>query len=292
VLTQNEDALGWLRVVTKERANLTQSPEAARNVVGFCAGACVIRVPRLLHLRELGLELADARQDARQDAYSLGQHGEWFSLGYTFFAEDKDGATVIAAEHECRPVFLVVKHIPSGHLCHTAHSILIQLCLLNALEASMSKNPQFSSILCKSQRACIAWMLSSMPASKPAQSWPMPQASLASAPATRRRIFAVARRQVLPMPTGWTPGHSFRAHSHHDINAWYPAQGEKLLESQSVKSARASQSSRLATPNLSSQCLSAWLSVPPSPLLPNSRPATFLMASAVMSTLTKLSVWA
>ena len=60
-----------------------------------------------------------------------------------------------------------------------------------------------------------------------------------------------------------------------DINAWYPSQGRKALESQFMKSARALQSFRLAPPNLSSQCLSAWLSVPPSPPLPDSRQATF-----------------
>jgi hypothetical protein len=156
----------------------------------------------------------------------------------------------------------------------------------------MSRNPQLSSILCKSQRACIAWMPPSMPALRPAQSWSMRQASLASAPATRRRIFAVARRQVLPTPTGRTPGHLSRAQSRPDINAWYPAHGGKPLESQSVKSARASRSFRLAPPNLSSQCLSAWLSVPPSPALPDSRQATFLTASAVMPTSTKSGVWA
>jgi hypothetical protein len=83
----------------------------------------------------------------------------------------------------------------------------------------------------------------------------MPQASLASAPATRRRLFAVARRQVSPTTTaGRTPGRLSRAQSHPDINYRYLAQGGKPLESQSVKSARASRSFRLATPNLSSQC--------------------------------------
>jgi hypothetical protein len=46
----------------------------------------------------------------RQDAYSVGEHGEWVSLGHAFFAEDKDGMTVVAAEHEYRPVFVAVEY--------------------------------------------------------------------------------------------------------------------------------------------------------------------------------------
>jgi hypothetical protein len=85
----NEDALGWLRVVTKEMANLAQFPDEACNLVKFGACNCVKSVARLLHLQELGLELADERQDA----YSVGKHGEWVSLGHAFFAE---------RDHHCR----------------------------------------------------------------------------------------------------------------------------------------------------------------------------------------------
>jgi hypothetical protein len=58
-------------------------------------------------LRELGLELADERH-----AYSVGEQGEWVSLGHILFAEDKDGVTVVAAEHEYRPVFVADEYKP------------------------------------------------------------------------------------------------------------------------------------------------------------------------------------
>jgi hypothetical protein len=108
VLSHYEDALGGLGIVAKERANLAQSLEEALNLVEFCAGACVVRVPRLLRLRELGLELTDERQNA----YSIGKHGQWVSLGHAFFAEDKDGVTVVASKHKYRPVFVAVAHKP------------------------------------------------------------------------------------------------------------------------------------------------------------------------------------
>jgi hypothetical protein len=106
VLGHNEDALAWLRIIAEERANLAQLPEKVHSII--CAGTCVIRILRLLHLLELHLELADERQDA----YSVGEHGDWVSLGHAFIAEDKDGLTVIASEHEYRPVFVAVEYKP------------------------------------------------------------------------------------------------------------------------------------------------------------------------------------
>jgi hypothetical protein len=50
--------------------------------------------------------------DEGQDAYSVDEHGEWVSLGHAFFAEDKEGVTVVASEHKYRPVFVAVKHKP------------------------------------------------------------------------------------------------------------------------------------------------------------------------------------
>jgi hypothetical protein len=50
--------------------------------------------------------------DERQDAYSIGEHGEWVLLGHAFFAEDKDGLTVVALEHEYHPVFVAVEYKP------------------------------------------------------------------------------------------------------------------------------------------------------------------------------------
>jgi hypothetical protein len=65
-------------------------------------------------LRKLSLELADERQDA----YSIGGHGEWVSLGHALFAEDNNGVTVVAEEHEYRTVFVAVeyKHGPGRPL--------------------------------------------------------------------------------------------------------------------------------------------------------------------------------
>jgi hypothetical protein len=76
------------------------------NLIKFFAG--VIYVPKLLHLRESGPELVDKRQDA----YSVGKHGEWVFVCHAFFAEDEDGVTIIAAEHEYRPVFVAVEYKP------------------------------------------------------------------------------------------------------------------------------------------------------------------------------------
>jgi hypothetical protein len=50
--------------------------------------------------------------DERQDAYSVGKLGDRVSLGQTFFAEDKDGVTVVALEHKYRPVFVAVEYKP------------------------------------------------------------------------------------------------------------------------------------------------------------------------------------
>jgi hypothetical protein len=43
---------------------------------------------------------------------SVGKRGEWVSLGQAFFADDKDGVTVVAAEHEYHPVFVAVEYKP------------------------------------------------------------------------------------------------------------------------------------------------------------------------------------
>jgi hypothetical protein len=52
--------------------------------------------------------------DERQDAYSVGEHREWVSLGHAFFAEDEDGVTAVALEHEYHPVFVAVEYKPGS----------------------------------------------------------------------------------------------------------------------------------------------------------------------------------
>jgi hypothetical protein len=134
------------------------------NLIEFCAGACVVRVPRMLHLREVGLELADERQDT----YSVGEHGEWVSLGHAFFAEDKDGVTVVALEDEYRPVFLAIKYKPGPGRPLVSDRPQHFDPILSIECVGRIDEQEFSSVSCKSQRACIAWMPPSMPASRPA----------------------------------------------------------------------------------------------------------------------------
>jgi hypothetical protein len=82
------------------------------NLIKFYNGTCVIRIPRLFHLEDPGLELSDERQDA----YSIGKHGEWVSPGHAFFAEDKEGMPNAAVEHEYHPVFVAIKYKPCAVL--------------------------------------------------------------------------------------------------------------------------------------------------------------------------------
>ena len=86
---------------------------------------------------------------------------------------------------------LNVNYAPLGHSCRTDHNMSVQFSSLNALRASMRRNPQSSSWECSSQRTRITWMAPSIPASTLPASWVVPQAAFASIPATRSSHLAI-----------------------------------------------------------------------------------------------------
>ena len=91
---------------------------------------------------------------------------------------------------------LKVNCAPLGHSCRTSQSIAVRFASLNALHASMRRNPQSSSceFLCHiSLMACIP---PSIPVSTPPFICSVPQVALASCPVTQGSHFAINRRQV------------------------------------------------------------------------------------------------
>ena len=130
---------------------------------------------------------------------------------------------------------LNVNCAPLGHSCRTAQSMAVRFSSLNAFRASMRRKPQSSSFLCSSQKTRIAWMAPSIPASSPPASCVVPQAALASGPATLKRHFAIICLHVSPTPTGLIHGCLSSAISRPLMSARLAAQGGCPFQSHSTK---------------------------------------------------------
>ena len=170
-----------------------------------------------------------------------------------------------------------------GHSCRTTHNMAVRFSLLKEYHASMMRNPQSSSCVCSSQRTRIAQMAPYIPASTPPASGMVPQAAFASVPVTRSRHFAISLHQVSPTLTDLIPGCLSRAISRPLISALWAAHGGRPFPIHFIKSPTINRSYPLAAPNRRSQCCSETDSVPPGPAPPESRPATAITMSSVMS---------
>eukprot|EP00957_Ditylum_brightwellii_P129338 9866432-Ditylum_brightwellii.AAC.1 len=82
--------------------------------------------------------------------------------------------------------------------------------------------------------ACTA---PSILASMPANSCRFEHASLVSTPVALITSFAISQQKILPIPTGWVPGHLSSAIRQHAISAQYAAHGSLPLDSQSAHTA-------------------------------------------------------
>ena len=156
------------------------------------------------------------------------------------------------------------------------------LTLLNAFLASIRRKPQSSSRCDWVHICCIAWTPPLILAARPAHSWSVPQTVVACSPATSRSSFANSLLQVLPIPTGRTPGNFSRPSSLPFSSPQMAAHGGKLLDSHSAKAAMTFWST---LPKLSSQFFRDKECTPPDPTPLESLQATFLTVSPVMSTL-------
>ena len=125
---------------------------------------------------------------------------------------------------------------------------------LNALCASMRRNPQYSSYKLCFHSSRIACILPSIPDLRPLQSYSILQASLTSVPVTTKTHYSKQFRQFSPIQTSHTPICYFIPNNRPDIRAQYAAHGGWSFTNHSVIDAKIFQSSALASPKRRIQC--------------------------------------
>jgi hypothetical protein len=142
----------------------------------------------------------------RQHTESVSYHHHWISLSDSFLDKEKLTTSIIVlitSVNQC--VYgLHIKQAPDVHPCWKFHNITIRSCSFNAFLASISKNPQFSSMWCESRyAACIAPSISRY---NPPQRLVVLHVIANSLPATNITGVAMAHHHISLIPMGLTPG--------------------------------------------------------------------------------------